>query len=237
MSISLDASSSRQEPSGSTNWSWTHTPVSATDAVLVLLANDSIGSYTITGVDYGGVVLNLVARLSALDVLQDRPTVYCYFKSGGLPAGAQTVAVTDSSNTNKLGGCFGIRALNVLGNPGAEVQTYTARDFGNTGVDNPQVAVSCQSSRDAFIAGVLGSGDNTATATDNGDQTRLDQFDFGTRSAYISQKTAIHSGTTTAFGYTQESFQHMLIAAAVSEIGVQGNAVVNLGSMAGRGSA
>jgi hypothetical protein len=212
MSLSFDAESSVQQASGVTNWSWTHTPSSGTDAVLVLVANNWLGSETMSAVTYGGVALSKVDSLCANNVGADRPTVQAWFKSGGLPSGAQTVAVTDTSNVAKLGACYGL-----LATAGAEVQTSSKDDNGGTAAANPQVTLSCESSRDAFIAGILGSGDNTATATDDSGQTRTNQYDFGTTSGYVSRKTSIHTGGSTTFGYTQESFQLHLLAVAVSE--------------------
>jgi hypothetical protein len=217
VTLALDSVGGVSQGSGATNWSWLHTPVAAPDAVLVVAQNGWLNSFTITSVTYGGVALALVARIQVGS--SDAPSLYCYFKSGGLPTGPQTIAVTDSTNTAKLGTSWAL-----LGSEGRGLEVQTVRHANLGTIANPSFVVECQDEREAFIAGCLSSGSNTIAASPLAGQTSERTADFGSYTAYHSRKTAIHGGGDTTYGYTVGAFQQMIVVAAISEVLAPGEA-------------
>lgn len=97
MAIALDVVTSKALTNNSTTW--THTPVGTPRGVIVFCHEDEDLTDVITAVTYGGVAMSrLQFAAAAGDSLNSGE--YAYFLGSGIPAGAQTVAVTHSAAKN-----------------------------------------------------------------------------------------------------------------------------------------
>lgn len=93
--ISYDANSGVS--TGTTTWSWTHTPVRRPRGILVFIVENVGVSDVISDVTYGGVPMTRIGYCIANTA--EPGSVYAYFLGSGIPNGAQTVEVTVSSGT------------------------------------------------------------------------------------------------------------------------------------------
>lgn len=194
----------------STN-SWTHTPVGAPRAVVVMIAQTVSSSDLVSGVTYGGVAMTRVT--TAADTVTEPGRVYVYHLGAGIPTGAQTVAVTVSSGTDaKIGWC-------VTGTAAADT---IVEDWGvvENNVANPSVTLATAAAFDGLVTNVFYWGGADASPTATGSATKLTGpdaggRDFGNQGAMASYVAS--SGASRTSGWTSGTDDVAMAAVAIGE--------------------
>lgn len=207
MAVAYDAFSAA---SGTTTFSWTHTPVGTPRGVTVFIVQDISGVDQITGVTYGGVAMTEIALSPLLKTGGEPAVTYGYHLGSAIPTGAQTVAVTVSGGTDaKRAVCVSVTAAG-----DTEVQDTTT--IQSNALTDPSGtlslgAVSCFC-WEAFYSG-LGSAGGITPLTG---WTSRDEHDFGVDMAGFYTYDTVGTADVT-IGYTASSDDCNLIGVAIKE--------------------
>ncbi|MEK9721980.1 MAG: hypothetical protein VW405_00670 [Rhodospirillaceae bacterium] len=189
MTIAYDAKSN-YTGSATTNFSWTHTPVGTPAGIVVTVVQDSSTTDEVTGVTYGGEAMTNEGD-AASSIFGAR--VYLFTLLSSIPTGAQTVAVTVSGGSAKIGGCVSVTA-GYSSTLASSVFTY---DASYTTTDEPSIDVTVPAHRSGFICGGVhtteGVGASLAAASG---YTEVYEVDFGTRTASIAYKNTPVTGAS-----------------------------------------
>jgi len=108
VSVLKDAFSASAE--GTTDLSWTHTPVGSPKGVCVLVVMPISATDQVASVTYGGVALTEIALSPLLKAAAEAGGVHGFFLGLGIPTGPQTVLVTVSGAATKRAGCYTVTA-------------------------------------------------------------------------------------------------------------------------------
>jgi len=92
MAIAYDAKSTK---AGSSNLTWTHTPVGTPKAIIVCVGTAQ-ASDVVTSVTYGGEAMTEITGSPRIRT-GEASSCYAYFLGANIPTGAQTVVVTKGS--------------------------------------------------------------------------------------------------------------------------------------------
>lgn len=184
---------------------WTHTESGQPEGVIVQVIQAGGGTDEVTSVDYGGVSLT---EVSGSPLSGGAGAVYCYFKGDSLPSGNQTVTVTCTTGSIKVGTCT---TLNASGNTAVNDSDGT---INSASLANPSVTLSlggiasfCQI---AFVSGQ----DDPASITPLSGWTSEQEADFGTQTGGLYTYDTVGTADVTA-GWTQTADNAYAIAVAV----------------------
>jgi hypothetical protein len=188
--------------------SWTHTPV-GTPAGIVVLIGQTFDNDLVTGVTYGGVAMTRYTGGFIIDTVGEACGVYAYYLTSGIPAGAQTVQVTDTGATNKRGVSISVTAATT-------VSAHATIASAAENQANPSLTISDLPARSAMVFGTLMSGADAVTAGAPSAGTELDELDYGTKTGYTLRSNAESDGSITV-GWTIASDDVAAIAVALVE--------------------
>lgn len=211
--MAFDASSA--PTAGTSDLSWTHTPVGTPAGVIVLVAQNVGVTDEVVSVTYGGTALGEVTGSPLLHTTgAEDGALYGYFLGSSIPTGAQTVLV-DVNATGSSKQAVAI-TLTAIGN--TTIDTTATLDSGSA--TNPSVSLSTTASTETFIAAVLHSGLATmASITPGADYTTLPEHDFGAQVAGWMRRTALATGGSVTVDWTAATEEAGILAVAVKLLG------------------
>jgi hypothetical protein len=187
---------------------WTHTPVSVPIGCLVFVGNEATSGDLIAGVTYGGVALTeatgspLLANMGG----EGNSEITAWWKSGGLPTGAQTVSVDNTDNT---AACNGV-SITFKGPNGVAVEDTTT---ANTAGADPTIALTV--ANESFCVGMVISGqDTTAGVAVGSGMTQILEVDVGGQVWNFAYKTALVSSNT-SLDWTATTEDYAAFAVAI----------------------
>ena len=208
------ASESHTGTTGSTNqtsFAWIHTPTGTPRGVLVYVYTRS-ATQTVTGVTYGGIVMTAVAGGAAVDTAGEPGRVDTFFLGVSVPVGAQSVAVTRTSNATVM------YASAATQSAGSDTEIYTpgivllqengayavqSVTDGSTGVNSVRYAAGYHGANGVLAAGA--------------GSTLLNNIDFGSYTANTVRETVAGQGARNV-GFTGASDDRAAVHLAVREI-------------------
>jgi hypothetical protein len=195
---------------GTTTFSWTHTPFATPRGVVVMVAANTSGTDVISGVTYGGVAMTRVGF--AADTGGEIGAAWMYFLGSGVLSGARTVQVTVSSGSTAKRGV----AATLLA--GGDIRV-AASGVTQGDAANPNVTLTTTSEFRGMAIGWLFSGkDATSNLTAGTDFQLFGQHDFGVQVA-LGQWGA-KEGANIACGLTATSDDVAMVAAAFEALSV-----------------
>lgn len=208
MTVAFDAFTSNVV--GSTNPSFTHTPVGTPRGVVVFVlwisANDEI-----TGITYGGTAMSEVSGSPNLKAAAETMSMAAYFLGTSIPAGAQTVATAGSGVSGKLAYCYTVTAA---------ADTAVSDSDGSINSDavgNPSAILSLGGLA-AFVCEALLSGQDVITGiTPFAGWTSRHEIDGGAYSAGSYSYDTVGTADVT-MGWTQATDDATCIGVAVREV-------------------
>lgn len=187
---------------------WTHTPVGIPIGCLVFVGHEATSGDLDAGVTYGGVSLTAATGSPLLASMggEGNSEITAWWKSGGLPTGAQTVSIDNTDNT---AACNGV-SFTFVGPNGVAVEDTTT---ANTTGANPSIALTL--ANESFCAGLLISGqDTTAGVAVGAGMTEWLEIDVGGQTWSFAYKTALVS-TNTTLDWTATSAAYAGFAVAI----------------------
>lgn len=209
MAIAFDAASALQ--SGTTTFSWTHTPVGTPRGVVVILVQNSAVN-AVSGVTYGGVAMTEVSGSPLLKSSGESGQVRAWHLGASVPTGAQTVEVTVATGTTQK------RAASMTVTAAADTAVEDTSTLSSDSQADPSVDLSTGAGVETFIAAGLHSGhDSAASLAPGADYTQVGESDYGAQLASIIRRTAIATGGTIAVSWTQTAEDATLLAVAIKE--------------------
>lgn len=195
---------------GTGNLSWTHTPVGTPKAIIVFIVHINGSADEITSVTYGGVAMTEVAGSPNLKAASEAGSVYCYFLGAGVPAEAQTVAITVGAASSKRP-----VAISLTANGDCVVQDSDGT-INSDEVTDPSVILTHNGKACfdaiAFYSGGGGPVDVTPLAS----WTAELEHDFGLTTGGFYTYDTVDTANVTA-GWTQTTEDAVAIAIAVTE--------------------
>lgn len=206
--IGFDAAS---EATGTTTFSWTHTPVGTAKGIAVCVFVNTAATDVISGVTYGGTAMAQVA--SAGDSAGEPGFTECYFLGASIPTGAQTVQVTVSSGTTAKHAV----AVSVTSSSGSNTQLVGTAGTIATDTANPSITVSTITGPSFGFAGIF-SGQNAEGSTTAGtDETIRHSHDFGTQTTAMETSTTQQSSGNQVLNFTMAIEDTAMVAFAIEQ--------------------
>jgi hypothetical protein len=208
MSIAYDAVSSG---SGTSSFSWTHTPVGTPKGVFVFVqVNASTSTTHVSGVTYGGVAMT--QQQVAVDSVGETGTCFGFFLGSSIPTGAQTVAVTVADGSkSEFADAITVTAAadtRLAGTGSGKVEGDIA---------DPSVTITGISGASYGAAGLF-SGQNTVPAITAGTgQTMRNQQDFGTTTTSVESSTSEQASGDLTMAFTVAIEDVAMVAIAIEE--------------------
>jgi hypothetical protein len=189
--------------------SWTHTPVGTPRGVLVYIDTEFLSTDVVSGDTYGGVAMTEVSGSPLLKATGEIAGTYCYFLGASIPTGAQTVAVTNTTQNAWA------RCVTVTGAADIEVVDTTTVS-ADSGADPSGTLSLGGRTCYAVMGGMSGIGD-PANITPVTGWTSRDEYDFGAFLAFMYTKDATDTADIT-FSLTMGTDDINMIGVAISEI-------------------
>ena len=173
------------EGTGTTTFSWTHTPVGTLAGVLVACFTNVTSTDVISGATYDGEAMTLVAR--AVDTASEIGSVEVYYLGTGVNTGAVSAQCTVSSGTDaKHGVSVGVRAPK-----DTEVSSCTSAE-----ITDPSCTATVTSGASLSIAS-LWSGENAPSGNAmaaNQAWLLAHNHDFGTTTTMVAYQQHTRAG-------------------------------------------
>ena len=194
---------------GTTDRSWTHTPVGTLRAVVVLC--NSIGTGDgISGVTYDGEAMTEVSGSPLLGSTAGLGSVYAYFLGSGINTGAVTVTATVANGDSKRCYSYGLTA-------NADTEVVDTSTLDSAAATDPSVTVSLSSRTSwAALAAITGHDANSDTAPLT-DWTSVSEQVLGSNITLTYRYNTVGTTDVTA-GYTALEEEAVLLGIAISEV-------------------
>lgn len=206
MAIAFDAKSQK---AGSSNISWTHTPVGTPKAIVVSIGNTS-STDIVTGVTYGGVAMTEVSGSPLLNT-NEASSVHVYFLGANIPTGARTVTVTHSFTV--IGAtCISLTATADT----TQVQAVNV-DINSTSVANPSDTLELGSVTCWVVETFMSGQDANSGITPLSGWTSQLEYDEGTVCLGVYSYNTVAADDVT-IGWTQTADDAICIAVGIAEI-------------------
>lgn len=212
--VAFDAFS--KSSTGTGTLSWTHTPVGTPKAVIVSVPYWNSFADEVTSVTYGGQAMTQIAGCSPLllDSTEDVSN-HAFFLGASVPTGAQTVEVTVSGATTKIGYAVTLTA-------GDDTEVVDCKTVTGQNIEDPTVSLTLDG-RTSFAMVSVASGVNDVVTTCGPftGWTSRDETDVGLGGMMAYTFDTVGS-TNVEAGFDCTSNRVALIAVAVSEEGDPG---------------
>lgn len=209
MALAFDASS---ETTGTTTFSWTHTPVGTPRGVFVFIVTQTDTADVISGVTYGGVTMD--RQQHAADAVGEAGACYGYFLGESVPTGAQTVEVTVSSGSNAKWAC----AITVTAAADTELAGIgSAKLEGDS--TNSSVTITGIAGASYGAAGMFWGGGIVGSVVEGTGMTMRQTHDFGDVTGFaMSRSSQLASGDMTmAFDTSGDTDDTAMVGIAIQE--------------------
>lgn len=215
MAIAHDAlseNSATDSASFTADASWTHTPVGTPKGVCVIITQPTSSADEVSGITYGGIAL--ARSITQARTVTEQSRVYIYFLGSGIPTGAQTVAVTLTTQTAaaKHGMAF---TMTAAAGQNTAVDASNGADLGI--VANPSITVTHTGTLSGW-AGYCGHtyGANTPVSTGlQSGETYRAGHDPGAAVAMVYTRHGGADSASSTYGYTTLASDDQNLAAVV----------------------
>lgn len=187
MTVAFDASAGT---TGTGTLSYTHTPVGTPRAVLLFVVHSGTTD-EVTTVTYGGTGMTQISVSPQTKSTGELSVVHAFFLGSSIPTGAQTVEVSVSGASTKLGRSITLTAS-------ADTEVVDADIISSDSVSNPSVTLGL-GGRTSFVAIGFDSGQiDVASIAPNAGWTSRVEFDFGSHSGGVYTYDTIGSSDVAA---------------------------------------
>ena len=203
MAISYGPISTLASTTGSTSWS--HAGGTSIALAVVVLSGGAVDETS--GVTYGGV--DMVREVTAANTGGESGTTSIWTLESP-PTGTQTVAVTRSGATAYIGAAHSVNSAT------GHAYVVDGQVFTATATSAPEVTLTLGGVQSAIIGGLY-SGENALTSISQTGHTVDIDNDFGNFCSRLSHITALQSGSTYVYAFTQSNDDAALAAIAVAE--------------------
>src|SRR5512136_374162 len=184
---------------GTSSWSFNHTPVGTPRAVVVLIAENASTGDVISGVTYGGTAMSRVT--TDADTSGEPGRVYAYFLGTGIGTGMKAVAITVATGTTAKA------AVCITATAAYDTALAGTTGYASTNGDQADPSLSITgigSGTPALGFGAFFSGLNNPDMTAGSGYTQA-TYDYGTKSCSFEYANNPTSGGNVTVNWTASS--------------------------------
>jgi hypothetical protein len=193
---------------GTTNRSWTHTPVGTPRAALAVILNLN-GENPSTAATYGGVAMTKAAGAPVVKATGEVGAVDIWFLGANVPTGAQTVEITVNGSGTKAPRSYTLTA-------GTDTYVVDTAAFNSDSLENPSDTLALGGIVSWAMVAFLSGQDDVTGITPLANWTADNEADPGTVTAGCYRYDTV-AGTDITAGWTQAAEDAIGLAVAVAE--------------------
>lgn len=213
--MSLFSDAATASAAGTGTLSWSHTSASGPAAVVVFVVNNA-GTDQVSAVTYGGVSMTQVTGAPVTKATGEPLGVDAYFLNRGIPTGTQTVQVSVSGASTKIGFAQSVTCSGFGGRGNAYLGAVNT-SINSDSLANPSSTIN-NGNVDTIVVMGFGAGPNAVTGiTPLGGWAGAFEHDFGTQTAGMYRYGSYDRASVT-IGWTQSADDAVAIAVAICEV-------------------